>query len=72
MKIAALFLIVMASFALTAHSAMDSQNTKTVKPAATTHTHPENCSYFAVTHTHGEELGGANAMDHDHGKTCKR
>ena len=74
MKTTAILTIGFTSLMLTACSSMDTQNTEKVKPAKAAevqHTHPENCRYFAVTHTHGEELGGMTGSDHDHGRGCK-
>jgi len=69
MKIKGLVAIALASVSLTAYAAMDSQNTAKVppKPVMVEHTHPENACFYAVTHSHGPELGGPG---HNHGKVC--
>lgn len=70
MKIKAMLTISVASLLLAACSSMDTQNKAKVVPVASevTHTHAENCSYYAVTHTHGPDN---NPATHDHGRGCK-
>lgn len=69
MKIKAMLTISVAALLLAACSSMDTQNKAKVAPEVS-HTHAENCKYYAVTHSHGAELGGTDPATHNHGRGC--
>jgi len=69
MNIKAMLTLSVSAFLLTACATMDTQNKAKVAPEMS-HTHPENCKYFAVTHTHGAALGGTDPATHNHGRGC--
>lgn len=75
MKIKMMILTSLAALTLAACSStpMDAQNKAKVVPVmpeTSTHTHAENCKYYAVTHTHGAEMGGTDPATHNHGRGC--